>query len=47
MKGKNLYGENVSKKIVDEVLKILSKNGKLFLLDDERLGLEKYTNWKI
>lgn len=47
MKGKNLYGENVSKKIVDEVLKILSKNGKLFLLDDERLGLEKYSNWKI
>lgn len=47
MKWNNLYGENVSKKIVDEVLKILSKNGKLFLLDDERLGLEKYTNWKI
>jgi UDP-N-acetylglucosamine 2-epimerase (non-hydrolysing) len=47
MKWKNLYWENVSEKIVDEVLKILSKNGKLFLLDDERLGLEKYTNWKI
>ncbi len=47
MKGKNLYGANVSQKIVDEVLKILSKNGKLFLLDDERLGLEKYTDWKI
>jgi UDP-N-acetylglucosamine 2-epimerase (non-hydrolysing) len=47
MRGRNLYGENVSKKIVDEVLKILSKNWKLFLLDDERLGLEKYTNWKI
>lgn len=47
MKGHNLYWENVSKKIVDEVLKTLSKNGKLFLLDDERLGLEKYTNWKI
>lgn len=47
MKWKNLYWENVSKKIVDEVLKILSKNWKLFLLDDERLGLEKYTNWKI
>jgi len=47
MKKKNLYWENVSKKIVDEVLKILSKNGKLFLFDDERLGLEKYTNWKI
>lgn len=47
MKWNNLYGENVSKKIVDEVLLILSKNWKLFLLDDERLGLEKYTNWKI
>jgi len=47
MKWKNLYWENVSKKIVDEVLKILSKNWKLFLLDDERLGLEKYINWKI
>ncbi len=47
MKGKNLYWENVSEKIVDEVLKTFSKNGKLFLLDDERLGLEKYTDWKI
>lgn len=47
MSGKNLYWENVSKKIVDEVLKMLSKNWKLFLLDDERLGLEKYANWKI
>lgn len=47
MSGKNLYWENVSKKIVDEVIKMLSKNWKLFLLDDERLGLEKYTNWKI
>lgn len=47
MSWKNLYGENVSKKIVDEVLKMLAKKGKLFLLDDERLGLEKYTNWKI
>ncbi|MDD5770278.1 MAG: UDP-N-acetylglucosamine 2-epimerase [Candidatus Gracilibacteria bacterium] len=47
MKGHNLYGENVSQKIVDEVLKLLSKDGKLFLLDDERLGLEKYINWKI
>jgi len=47
MKGQNLYWKNVSKKIVDEVLKILSKDGKLFLFDDERLGLEKYINWKI
>lgn len=47
MKWKNLYWEKVSKKIVDEVLFMLSKNWKLFLLDDERLWLEKYTNWKI
>ena len=35
-------------KLEDELIKqSFSKNGKLFLLDDERLGLEKYTNWKI
>ncbi len=47
MKGKNLYGNNVSQKIVDEVLEILQNQWKLFLFDDERLWLEKYTNWKI
>ncbi len=47
MKTKNLYWQNVSKKIVDEVLNLLSKNGTLFLLDDERLGLEKYVNFDI
>lgn len=47
MKKDNLYGENVSKKIVDGVLKKIHKNGKLFQFDDERLGLEKYFNWKI
>jgi len=47
MKKYNLYGENVSKKIVDGVLKKIHKNGKLFQFDDERLGLEKYFNWKI
>lgn len=47
MKWRKLYWENVSKKIVDEVLTLLSKNWKLFLLDDERLWLEKYTNWNI
>lgn len=47
MKWRNLYWENVSKKIVDEVLSMLSKNWKLFLFDDERLWLEKYTNWNI
>jgi len=47
MKWYNLYWENVSKKIVDGVLEILKKDWKLFRFDDERLGLEKYTNWKI
>lgn len=47
MKKPNLYGENVSQKIVDGVLKRLEKQGKLFQFDDERLGLGKYFNWKI
>jgi UDP-N-acetylglucosamine 2-epimerase (non-hydrolysing) len=47
MKWENLYGENVSKKIVDEVEKKLTKNGKLFRYDDERLDLEKFFDWKI
>ena len=47
MSKSNLYWENVSKKIVDEVIKTLWKNWKLFLLDDERLWLEKYSNWNI
>lgn len=46
MKWKNLYGENVSWKIVDEVLKLLKKDGKLFRFDDERLDLEQFFNWK-
>lgn len=47
IKNKHLYWENVSEKIVDEVLKMLKKDGKLFKFDDERLDLEKYFNWKI
>jgi len=47
MKGENLYGENVAKKIVDEVEKKLTKNGKLFRYDDERLELEQFFNWNI
>jgi hypothetical protein len=47
MRKPNIYGEHVSKKIVDEVLLMLKNQGKLFLFDDERLGLEKYMNWKI
>lgn len=43
----HLYGSNVSKKIVDEVLAMLKKDGKLFKYDDERLDLEKYFNWNI
>ena len=46
MKWENLYGENVSWKIVDEVLKLLKKDGKLFRFDDERLDLEQFFNWK-
>ena len=47
MKGDNLYWENVSKKIVDEVLIMLKKYWKLFKYDDERLELEQYFDWKI
>jgi UDP-N-acetylglucosamine 2-epimerase (non-hydrolysing) len=47
MKKSNLYGENVSQKIVDGVLERLKKQGKLFQFDDERLELESYFNWKI
>jgi UDP-N-acetylglucosamine 2-epimerase (non-hydrolysing) len=47
MKKDNLYGSNVSQKIVDGVLKRLEKQGQLFQFDDERLGLGKYFNWKI
>jgi UDP-N-acetylglucosamine 2-epimerase (non-hydrolysing) len=47
IKKEHLYGKNVSKKIVDEVLEMLKKDWKLFKFDDERLDLEKYFNWKI
>ncbi len=43
----HLYGNNVSEKIVDEVLAMIKKDGKLFKYDDERLDLEKYFNWNI
>ena len=42
----HLYWENVAKKIVDEVLKIIKKDWKLFKYDDERLDLEQFFNWK-
>jgi len=44
---KHLYGENVSAKIVDEVLTMLKRDGKLFKYDDERLDLEQFFDWKI
>jgi hypothetical protein len=44
---KNLYWENVSKKIVDWVLKVLERQWQLFQFDDERLWLDKYFNWRI
>jgi UDP-N-acetylglucosamine 2-epimerase (non-hydrolysing) len=47
MKGKSLYWENVSKKIVDEVQEKLTKNGTLFRYDDERLDLERFFNRNI
>ncbi len=47
IKKTHLYWENVSKKIIDEVLKMLEKKWKLFLFDDERLDLEQYFDWKI
>ncbi len=46
-KKQHLYGKNVSAKIVDEVLAMLKKDGKLFKYDDERLDLEQYFDWKI
>ncbi len=45
MKKKNIYGKNVSKKIVDGVLTRLHSQGKLFQYDDERLDLEQYFDW--
>ena len=38
---------NVSEKIVDWVMWMLKTHGKLFLLDDERLGLERFVDYKI
>jgi hypothetical protein len=46
IKKEHLYGEDVSKKVVDEVLKKLKRDWKLFRFDDERLDLEQYFNWK-
>ena len=47
MRWENIYGEDVSKKIVDWVLDRLKKNWKLFRFDHERLELSQFFNWKI
>ena len=47
IKKEHLYWKDVSGKIVDEVLKMLKKDGKLFKFDDERLELGKFFDWKI
>lgn len=48
MRKENIYGSNVSEKIVDWVMWMLKTHGKLFLLDDERLGgLERFVDYKI
>ena len=47
VKKNHLYWENVSAKIVDQVLKMLKKDGKLFKFDDERLELGRFFDWKI
>lgn len=46
MEKKNIYGSDVSEKIVNGVLARLHSQGKLFRYDDERLDLEQYFNWK-
>lgn len=46
MKKKNIYGKNVSEKIVNGVLARLHTQWKLFQYDDERLDLEQYFDWK-
>ncbi len=45
MMKKNIYGQDVSEKIVNWVLARLHSQGKLFQYDDERLDLEQYFNW--
>lgn len=47
MRKGNIYGENVSEKIVDGVMKILQKDGKLFRFDHERLKVERFFDWNI
>lgn len=47
MRKGNIYGENVSAKIVDGVEKILRKEGKLFRWDHERLNVKQFFDYEI
>ena len=47
MRKGNIYGENVSEKIVDGVLRVLKKDGKLFRFDHERLHVQEFFDWNI
>lgn len=42
----NLYGENVSKKIVDAINGVVSEGPLFRLLEHERLGLSKLDFWE-
>lgn len=46
MRKKNIYGSEVSEKIVNGVLARLHTQWKLFQYDHERLGLGQYFDWK-
>ena len=47
MRKENIYGENVSEKIINGVEKILQKEGKLFRFDHERLNVEKFFDFSL
>ncbi len=45
-KAPKIYGESPSQKIVDNVVSILKKEGKLFRWEHERLGYDKFPFWE-
>lgn len=47
MRKENIYGENVSAKIIDGVERILKKEGKLFRFDHERLNIAEFFDFSI
>ncbi len=47
MRKKNIYWNNVSKKIINWVIKKLKDNWNLFRFDDERLELKRFFDFKI